>query len=109
LNLAGNRLQRGRPLNAIVARNDVMALGADKAIEAAGKANEIPVVGVDAIADAVTSVKEGETAAVVFQDRRRQGATAVELAVKSLEGDQVPKGVDIPFTLIAKEDVSILQ
>jgi inositol transport system substrate-binding protein len=109
LNLTENWPQSGRPLNAIAAQNDEMVLGAYKAIEAAGKAKEIPVIGIDAIADAVKSVKECKMAATVFQDGGGQGATAVELAVKILKGEQVPTVVDIRFKLITKENVNTLQ
>jgi len=109
LSLTENWLQTGRPLNAIVAQNDEMALGAYKAIEAAGKAKDIPVIGIDAIADALKSVKEGKMAATVFQDAHGQGATAVEMAVKILKGEEVPKVVNIPFKLITKETVDSLK
>ncbi len=109
LSLTENWLQTGKPLNAIVAQNDEMALGAYKAIEAAGKAKDIPVIGIDAIADALKSVKEGKMAATVFQDAHGQGATAVEMAVKILKGEQVPKVVNIPFKLITKENVDSLK
>ncbi|WP_026783900.1 ABC transporter substrate binding protein [Pleomorphomonas koreensis] len=109
LSLTENWLQTGRPLNAIVAQNDEMALGAYKAVEAAGKAKDIPVIGVDAIADALKSVKDGKMAATVFQDAHGQGATAVEMAVKILNGEEVPKVVNIPFKLITKENVDSLK
>lgn len=109
LSLTENWLQTGKPLNAIVAQNDEMALGAYKAIEAAGKAKDVPVIGIDAIADALKSVKEGKMAATVFQDAHGQGATAVEMAVKILKGEQVPKVVNIPFKLITKENVDSLK
>ena len=109
LSLTENWLQTGRPLNAVVAQNDEMALGAYKAIEAAGKAKEIPVIGIDAIADALKSVKDGKMAATVFQDAHGQGATAVEMAVKILKGEDVPKLVNIPFKLITKENVDSLK
>jgi len=109
LSLTENWLQTGRPLNAVVAQNDEMALGAYKAIEAAGKAKDIPVIGIDAIADALKSVKDGKMAATVFQDAHGQGATAVEMAVKILDGEEVPKTVNIPFKLITKENVDSLQ
>lgn len=109
LSLTENWLQTGRPLNAVVAQNDEMALGAYKAIEAAGKAKDIPVIGIDAIADALKSVKDGKMAATVFQDAHGQGATAVEMAVKILKGEEVPKVVNIPFKLITKENVDSLK
>jgi len=106
MNLTENWLQTGKVINAVVAQNDEMALGAYKAIEAAGKQKSIPVIGIDAIPDALQSVKDGKMAATVFQDARGQGAGAVEFAVKILKGDGVPKSYFIPFILVTKANLS---
>ena len=47
----------GDEINAVVAENDEMALGARQAIEDGGY--DIPCIGIDGITDAVTPVKEG--------------------------------------------------
>jgi inositol transport system substrate-binding protein len=95
----------GAQIKAVVALNDEMALGAYKAIEAAGRAGEILIIGVDAIPDALQAVKKGQLAATVFQDARGQGAGAVELAVKILNGEQVDKVNYIPFILVTKDNL----
>jgi len=106
MSLMENWLQTGKTINAVVAQNDEMALGAYKAIEAAGKQNSIPVIGIDAIPDALQSVKNGKMVATVFQDAKGQGAGAVEFAVKILKGDNVPKSYFIPFVLVTKANLS---
>ena len=58
-----NILQAQPEINAVFAHNDEMALGALKAIEAAGK--DIMVVGFDATDDAVKAVEDGTLAATV--------------------------------------------
>lgn len=106
MTLMENWLQTGKKIDAVVSQNDEMALGAYKAIEAAKKENEIIVVGIDAIPDALESVEQGKMAATVFQDSRGQGAMAVELAVKAAQGEQVDHINYIPFQLVTKENVA---
>lgn len=96
----------GAQIKAVVALNDEMALGAYKAIEAAGRAGDILIIGVDAIPDALQAVKKGQLAATVFQDARGQGAGAVELAVKILNGEQVDKVNYIPFILVTQDNLA---
>jgi inositol transport system substrate-binding protein len=103
MTLMENWLQGGKKIDAVVAQNDEMALGACKAIEAAGKQKEILCIGIDAIADAVQAVKEGKLAATVFQDAKGQGAGAVQVALAIVQGNAVPHMNYIPFQLITKE------
>lgn len=106
LTLVENWLTSGMALNAVLAQNDEMALGAYKAIEAAGKQNEILVIGIDAIPDALRSVENGELVATVFQDAKGQGSGAVEMAQKRIMGQDIPKLINIPFILVTKENLS---
>jgi inositol transport system substrate-binding protein len=106
LELMENWLSTGKSLQAVIAQNDEMALGAQKAIEAAGKQKDILVIGIDAIPDALRAVKEGKLCATVFQDARGQGALALELAVKLCQGKQVEHINYIPFQLITKQDLA---
>lgn len=105
LNLMENWLASGRTIDAVIAQNDEMALGAYKAIEAAGKQGKILVIGIDAIQDALRAVKEGKLVATVFQDARGQGSLAVELAYKIALGQKVDHNYYIPFRLITKENL----
>jgi len=109
LNLMENWLGTGIEINAVIAQNDEMALGAYKAIEAAGKQDKIIVIGIDAISDALKAVKEGKLCATVFQDARGQGALAVEIAVKFLKGEQIEHFNYIPFQLVTKENLKDFQ
>lgn len=106
LSLMENWLQSYSDINAVIAQNDEMALGAYKAIEAAGKQDEIIVVGIDAIPDALKSVEEGKMAATVFQDAKGQGSQALELAIKAANGETVEHINYIPFLLVTKENVN---
>lgn len=105
MSLTEDWLQRFPDIDAILSQNDDMAMGALQAVEAAGKLDEIMIVGVDAIPDALQAVKEGKLACTVFQDSRGQGAKSVDVALKLAKGGSSPKEVIIPFQLVTKENV----
>jgi len=105
MNVMENWLQSGKQIDCVAAQNDEMALGAMKALEAAGKLGEVKVIGIDAIPDALKAVKEGKFIATVFQDARGQGAKSVEVAVMAVKGEKVEKEYMIPFLLITQENV----
>ncbi|HEY2081581.1 MAG TPA: substrate-binding domain-containing protein, partial [Verrucomicrobiae bacterium] len=74
-----------------------------------GKQNQIDVIGIDAIPDALKAVADGRLTATVFQDARGQGALAVDLAVDLAKGKQVKHDNYIPFQLVTKENVANFQ
>lgn len=106
LNLMENWLASGTKIDAVIAQNDEMALGALKAIEAAGKQKDIAVIGIDAIPDALKAVQAGKMVGTVFQDAKGQGATAVDLAVQLVQGKQVQHDNYIPFQLVTTTNVT---
>lgn len=83
--------QFGDKVEVVFCNNDAMALGALQAIEAAGrKINEdIYLVGVDALTEAVQYVVEGKMTGTVFNDHFSQAHTAADMAVNYLEGKAV--------------------
>ena len=83
--------QFGDKVEVVFCNNDAMALGALQAIEAAGrKVNEdIYLVGVDALTEAVQNVVDGKMTGTVFNDHFGQAQTAADMAVKFLKGEAV--------------------
>lgn len=98
-------LQSNPDLNAIYAHNDEMALGAVRAATAAGRISEIKIYGIDATEDAIAALKSGEMAATVQQQPDIQIQTALQSAVKVLNGETVDPLVNIPLKLLTKENV----
>lgn len=96
-------LQSNPELDAIYAHNDEMALGAVRAVAAAGRSAEIKIYGIDATDDALVAVENGEMAATVQQQPDLQIETALENAIKYLGGETLEPLVNIPLKLIAKE------
>lgn len=91
-------------IDAVIAENDEMALGAREAIKAKGL--NIPCIGVDGITDALNAVEEGEMVASIFQDGAGQGSKAVEVVVDAVKGNQVAPEYWIDFELVIKDNVA---
>lgn len=100
LTVMENILQAQPEIDLVFAHNDEMALGALIAIEAAGRTDEIEVVGFDATDDAVKAVQEGRMLATVAQQPKLMGALAVETALKLLAGEKVDDFVPVPLELV---------
>jgi inositol transport system substrate-binding protein len=103
--LMENWLQSGKEINAVLAQNDEMALGAMKALEDAKKLDKTLVFGIDAIPDALKAIQAGKMAGTVFQDAKGQGAGSIEAAVKIAKGEKVDATISIPYVLVTKDDV----
>lgn len=95
----------GDQINAVFCQNDEMALGALNALVQASKKDNVLVVGVDAIDDALQSVKDGKMDATVYQDCKGQAEGAIEAAYKLAKGESVEKEILIPFILVTTENV----
>ena len=81
-------------IEAVIANNDEMALGAVEALKAndynKGDASMyIPVVGVDANASALDAMDKGEMLGTVLNDADNQGMAAVKLAVALASGKDI--------------------
>lgn len=94
----------GNDLNAILANNDEMALGAVRALQAAGR-EDVLVLGVDATPDAKEAVKAGTLAATVLQDLVGQGRGGVEIAHNLLMGESPTQVTWIDFVPITIDNV----
>ncbi len=95
----------GSKIKAVFAQNDEMAMGAMKALQAAGLKDKVVVVGIDAIVDALQAVKKGELDATVFQDAKNQGFGAIETAVKIVKKQPFESNLLVPFLLVKKDNV----
>ena len=104
MNVTENWLNSGDKLDAIIANNDEMAIGAVKALEGADLLGEVLVLGVDATDDGVAELEKGNLTATVFQDAAGQGSGALDVALRVLKGEKVEKDTWIPFKLVTLEN-----
>lgn len=98
MNVMENILQSSSEVKGVFAHNDEMALGAVEAVAASGK--DIKIIGFDATDDAVTAVKAGKMAATVAQKPELMGETAVQTAIKLINGETVEKSLPVEVELI---------
>lgn len=99
----------GGKIDAVVAQNDEMGLGAVQALEAAGVQDDVVVTSVDAIKDGCNAVKEGKILGTVYQDAALEGQEAIQKAYDVLEGKVTEKKLDyIDMPWITKDNVDDL-
>ncbi len=108
-------------IEAVLANNDDMALGAIEALKSEGyntgkdASKFIPVVGVDATAPALQAIANGQMLGTSLNDAYNQGTAAVRIAVQASKGEPVTeeaigykitdgKYVWIPYVKVTKDN-----
>ena len=102
---ATNILQQNPDLVGFYANNDGMALGIVEAVKAAGLQDKVVVFGTDGISDAYTSIKAGELTGTVNSFPVLTGEVAMEVALRLLGQQELPRVVATPQALITKDNV----
>lgn len=105
----------GEKIEMVICNNDGMALGAVEALKASGYFEGdkfMPVVGVDAIPEALDLVEKGQMAGTVLNDAENQGKATLELAINAALGKDVLEGtswvldetkaVRVPYVAVTK-------
>lgn len=93
-------------INLLVAENDAMGIGALKAINEAGKAAGITVVGFDGQKEAYELIKEGKFGATALNSPGELARLVVETVVRYLNGErQIDKVIYTPAVIITKDNV----
>lgn len=101
LNVMENLLAAQPQVQAVFAQNDEMALGALRALQAAGKENVL-VVGFDGTEDGIKAVQRGKLAATIAQQPDQIGSIGVETADKVLKGQPVEANIPVPLKVVTK-------
>lgn len=101
---AEDALQAFPDLAGIFAINDPSALGARAALEKAGKADRVKIIGFDGQPEGKQAIKEGKIYADPIQYPDRIGKNTVESIVKYFAGETVPAEQLIPTGLYRKAD-----
>ncbi len=105
LSLMENWLNSGMQIDAVVAQNDAMALGAMSAIADKGLTGQIKVYGIDAQGEALNAVEEGTMNGTVFQNAEQQGSQCVDVALAAAKGETLDKNYYIPYEAVRAADV----
>ena len=91
-------------LAAIFAINDPSALGARAALEAAGKAEQVRIIGFDGAIEGKQAILKGQIVCDPIQFPDQMGRTTIEMILKYSNGDDVPAEVLIPSSLYYQAD-----
>ena len=100
--------QYGDQIEVIFCNNDDMALGAKASIEAAGRTvgENIYLVGVDALAEAVQAVMDGAMTGTVLNDHVGQSHTAVDCAIDAANGKSLQLYNWVDYVKVTPENAS---
>ena len=115
--------KHGDAIEYVIANNDAMALGAIASLKANGffgtGGKFMPVVGVDAIPDALAAIKNGELVGSVLNDAANQGLATFQLALNvALGNDPLAgtawtfdqnKSVRVPYVGITLANIKIAE
>jgi ribose transport system substrate-binding protein len=85
-------------LHGCLVANDIMALGVLEALRDDGRS--AAVVGVNAIPEAITEIREGRMLASADFNAMKMGYLATECAIRHLRGHPVPKVVELPVQIV---------
>ncbi|MBX5441103.1 MAG: sugar ABC transporter substrate-binding protein [Solirubrobacteraceae bacterium] len=88
-----NVLQAHPDVNVIVGSSQAIA-GVEQAVEDAGKAGEVKLIGNGGSRQAVKAVKDGRWAGVYVIAEKAAGRKAAELAIAAAKGEDVPSSFD---------------
>ena len=92
-------------IQAIIAANDLTALGASDAIEEAGRTGQIKVAGFDALPEALLAIYDGKMTVTIRQAARSMARQALEMALRALRGESVPSSVLTEIDLITSDNL----
>jgi ribose transport system substrate-binding protein len=91
---------------AVFCANDNMALGAVEALKAAGKLEDVIVVGFDANPDAAASILAGEMTASIAQSPYNMGRFGVVYGLAAIQGNPVPELIDTGTTVVTADNAA---
>jgi ribose transport system substrate-binding protein len=97
-------LQSHKAVRGVFGINDDSALGAAKAIDAAGKTGKVFVVGYDATPEARTAIKAGSMYGDAIQHPDQIGSMTIDAIADSFAAKTVPAKISVPVGTFTKAD-----
>ncbi|MBN2685452.1 MAG: substrate-binding domain-containing protein [Pontiellaceae bacterium] len=96
-------------VDGLFAVNHPSSVGAYKALQSTGQAGDIVMIGFDSDKVLVEGIEKGEVAALIVQNPYEIGYQGLQLAVKALNGEEIPKKVSIPSMVADRESIEKLK
>ncbi len=84
-------LNMGEEIDAIIAGNDAIAMGAIKALRETGKEGDVLIAGMDADLENLQEIVAGHQTCTVYKPYEKLATTAAELAIKLGRGEESEK------------------
>jgi ribose transport system substrate-binding protein len=103
--VVSNLLVKYPDVQGIMCANDSMALGAVKAVEAAGLTGKVLIVGFDNIPAVQELIKEGKILASVDQFGPDMAKNAIEVGLRILNGEKLGGWIKTPVRLVTADDL----
>ncbi len=109
--VANSLSQYGDDVEVVFCNNDAMALGALQSIEAAGRTvgEDIYLVGVDALTEALDNVASGKMTGTVFNDHFSQSHAAAIAAANYLTGTENEHYIGCDYVKVTADNVADIQ
>lgn len=93
-------------VDAVWSGADMPAIGAAQAIARAKRQDQMFIVSMDALPEALNMIRQGpHFAATIAQSPYEMGVAAANTALRYLEGKEVLKWTYVPFTLVTRDNV----
>jgi ribose transport system substrate-binding protein len=105
LTAAENLMTANPDMNALYATGEPALVGAISAVTSQQATGKVKVFGWDLTAQAIKGIDDGWIVAVVQQDPFQEGVAGVETVLKIKKGEKVNPSIDIPITIVTKENV----
>ena len=104
--VANSLAQYGNDIEVVFCNNDAMALGALQAIQAAGRTvgEDIYLVGVDALSEALEDVIAGTMTGTVFNDHFAQSHSAADAAIAYIKGEDNEHYIGCDYVKVTTEN-----
>ncbi len=109
--VANSLSMNGDDVEVVFCNNDAMALGALQSIEAAGRTvgEDIFLVGVDALSEALENVASGKMTGTVFNDHISQSHSAADAAAAYLTGEGNEHYIGCDYVKVTADNVADIQ
>lgn len=101
---AEDALQANPNLRGIFAINDPCALGARGALEKAGKAEQVTIIGFDGQPEGKQAIRDGKIYADPIQFPDKMGVQIVDAIIRHSKGEDLPREMLIPTSLYRQAD-----
>jgi len=105
LTAAENLMTANPDMTAIYATGEPALIGAISAVTSQQMTGKVKVFGWDLTAQAIKGIDDGWIVAVVQQDPYQEGVAGVETILKLKRGEKVNPSIDIPITIVTKQNV----